>query len=141
MAAPGEPRRYGCSSPVQSCYCFRGLAFANGTAGARGAWNLVSSSETLWFAVGTGILGSLMPYSLELIALRGLAPNAFSILIALEPVFAAFFGWLLLAQHISTLKLLAITVVIAASVLQTISTDKERSAVNLDEAGSVGGAD
>lgn len=110
-------------------------------AGARGAWNLVSSTETLWFAVGTGILGSLVPYSLELIALRGLAPNAFSILIALEPVFAAFFGWLLLAQNISTLKLLAITVVIAASVLQTISTDKERAAVNLDEAGSVGGAD
>lgn len=82
MAAPGEPQRYGCSSPVQSCYCFHARAFANGTVGAHGAWNLVSSSETL-----------------------------------------------------------AIAVVIAASVLQTISTGKERAAVNLDEAGSVGGAD
>ena len=81
---------------------------------------VVSSTNTLWFAIGTGILGSLVPYSLELIALRGLAPNVFSILISLEPVFAAFFGWLLLAQNISTLKLVAIGVVIAASVVQTV---------------------
>lgn len=90
--------------------------------GAGGAWNLVSSTDTVWFAIGTGILGSLVPYSLELIALRGLAPNVFSILISLEPVFAAFFGWLLLAQNISTLKLVAIGVVIAASVVQTVGT-------------------
>ncbi|MGC3880919.1 EamA family transporter [Corynebacterium propinquum] len=90
--------------------------------GAGGAWNLVSSTDTGWFAIGTGILGSLVPYSLELIALRGLAPNVFSILISLEPVFAAFFGWLLLAQNISTLKLVAIGVVIAASVVQTVGT-------------------
>ncbi|ERJ47262.1 hypothetical protein N579_00760 [Corynebacterium pseudodiphtheriticum 090104] len=43
--------------------------------GAGGAWNLVTSTDTLWFAIGTGILGSLVPYSLELIALRGLAPQ------------------------------------------------------------------
>ena len=29
--------------------------------GADGAWNLISSTNTLWFAIGTGILGSLVP--------------------------------------------------------------------------------
>lgn len=49
-----------------------------------------------------------------------LNPNVFSILVALEPVFAAFFGWLLLSQNVSPLKLLAIALVIMASVLQTM---------------------
>lgn len=52
-----------------------------------------------------------------------LNPNVFSILVALEPVFAAFFGWLLLSQNLSPLKLLAIALVIMASVLQTMVPD------------------
>ncbi|MFR9871330.1 EamA family transporter, partial [Corynebacterium striatum] len=88
--------------------------------GGQGAVVLVSDSHLLLLAFGTGLLASLIPYSLEITALRSLNPNVFSILVALEPVFAAFFGWLLLSQNLSPLKLLAIALVIMASVLQTM---------------------
>ncbi|AQS73033.1 EamA family transporter [Corynebacterium ammoniagenes] len=78
-------------------------------------WNFVA------IAVGTAVLASLIPYSLELVALRRLAPNAFSILISLEPVFAGLFGWILLAQNLSVLKISAIVLVVMASILQTLS--------------------
>ena len=63
---------------------------------------------------------------MEFLALRRLAPNVFSILIALEPVFAAFFGWLLLSQNVSQLKLAAIGLVVVASVLQTMAPARGR---------------
>lgn len=85
-----------------------------------GAAKLVSDPQLFALACGTGVLASLIPYSLEFIALKRLAPNVFSILIALEPVFAAFFGWLLLAQGVTALKLTAIALVVAASVVQTM---------------------
>lgn len=88
--------------------------------GVRGAVALASDPNLLLLALGTGVLASLIPYSLEFIALRRLAPNVFSILIALEPVFAALFGWLLLSQNASQLKLAAIGLVVVASVLQTM---------------------
>lgn len=92
--------------------------------GGQGAVVLVSDSHLLLLAFGTGLLASLIPYSLEITALRSLNPNVFSILVALEPVFAAFFGWLLLSQNLSPLKLLAIALVIMASVLQTMVPDR-----------------
>lgn len=86
----------------------------------RGALVLVSDPWLLFVALGTGVLASLIPYSLEFIALKRLAPNMFSILIALEPVFAAFFGWLLLSPGVTALKLTAIALVVLASVVQTM---------------------
>lgn len=86
----------------------------------RGALVLVSDPWLLFVALGTGVLSSLIPYSLEFIALKRLAPNVFSILIALEPVFAAFFGWLLLSPGVTALKLTAIALVVLASVVQTM---------------------
>lgn len=78
-------------------------------------WNLFA------LAVGTAVLASLIPYSLELVALRRLAPNVFSILISLEPVFAGLFGWLLLSQNLSSLKISAILLVVMASIIQTVA--------------------
>jgi len=88
-----------------------------------GAQSLVifSTCNFVAIAVGTAVLASLIPYSLELVALRRLAPNAFSILISLEPVFAGLFGWILLAQNLSVLKISAIILVVMASILQTLS--------------------
>lgn len=94
--------------------------------GAPGAATITTDPSLLLLAAGTGLLASLIPYSLELAALRGLTPNAFSVLIALEPVFAAFFGWLLLAQPVTVLKGAAVCLVVAASILQTLTTSRRR---------------
>lgn len=88
--------------------------------GGTGSLTLLGEPHLLLLTIGTGLLGSLVPYSLELIALRRVRPTTFSILIALEPVFAAFFGWLLLSQAATPLKLVAIAFVVAASIGQTV---------------------
>lgn len=83
-------------------------------------WNLLA------LAVGTAILASLVPYSLELVALRRLEPNVFSVLISLEPVFAGLFGWILLSQNLSALKISAILLVVLASIIQTLAKPSKK---------------
>ena len=44
------------------------------------------------------MLSSLIPYSLEIVALRRLAPGTFGLLMSLEPAFAALAGVIVLSQ-------------------------------------------
>ena len=75
----------------------------------------------LGLALLTALLASVIPYSLELAALRRVPAQVFSILLSLEPAFAALFGWLLLSQPIEGLRLLAIALVVLASMGTTVS--------------------
>ena len=63
-----------------------------------------------------GLLSSVVPYSLEMIALRTLKPSVFGILMSLEPAAAALAGALLLRELLAPLQLLAIACVVAASI-------------------------
>lgn len=94
--------------------------------GTRGIGVILGDTSLLLVAVGTAILASLIPYSLELIAVRQLKPNVFAIFISLEPAFAAAVGWLVLGEAISALKFTAIVLVIAASVNQTLAGRQAR---------------
>lgn len=79
----------------------------------------VTAASDLWLivlAIGTALLGSIIPYTLEFSALRVLPQRVFGILLSLEPATATLAGWMLLGQHASPLRLLAIALVIAASV-------------------------
>ncbi len=69
---------------------------------------------------GIAMLSSLIPYSLELIALRRLTASAFGLLMSLEPAFGAFAGALVLRQHLGAATLVAIGMVIVASVGTTV---------------------
>lgn len=60
-------------------------------------------------------LSSALPYSLEMIALRQLPKQLFSIMMSLEPAVAAVLGWLVLHELLSVSQWLAIGCVIAAS--------------------------
>jgi inner membrane transporter RhtA len=68
-------------------------------------------------AVGlaVAVLGSVLPFTLELAALRQLSAGTFGILLSLEPAVAAFAGAVALAQVPSAIEALAIVLVIAAS--------------------------
>ncbi len=63
-------------------------------------------SSDLWTAehvlkgLGLAVLSSLLPYSLELLALRRLAANVFGILLSLEPAVAALAGLIVLGQRL-----------------------------------------
>lgn len=74
------------------------------------------SSPVLLYGLGVAILSSALPYSLEMIALRQLPKQLFSIMMSLEPAVAAVLGWLVLREFLSLTQWLAIACVIAASV-------------------------
>jgi inner membrane transporter RhtA len=63
-----------------------------------------------------GVLSSVIPYSLEMVALRTMPPRVFGILMSLEPAMAALAAAVLLRELLTPLQLLAIACVTAASV-------------------------
>ena len=71
--------------------------------------------EALWRGAAIAILSSVLPYSLELIALRRLAAHVFGILLSVEPAMAALAGLVVLGQRLSVLQLLGMACVVAAS--------------------------
>lgn len=78
----------------------------------------------LLLAVGTAVLASILPYTLEFFALRRIPQGVFGILLSLEPAFAALFGWLLLSQPITALGMVSIVFVIAASIGTTLTANR-----------------
>jgi inner membrane transporter RhtA len=63
-----------------------------------------------------GLLSSVVPYSLEMVALRTLPPRVFGILMSLEPAAAALAAAVLLGEWLTPPQLLAMACVTAASV-------------------------
>ncbi|MEU3659297.1 EamA family transporter [Streptomyces sp. NPDC032940] len=70
---------------------------------------------TLALGAGVALLSSVLPYTLELLALRRLPAPTFAILMSLEPAIAAAAGFLVLDQALSATQSAAIALVIAAS--------------------------
>ena len=73
------------------------------------------SGNVLLYGLGVAVLSSALPYSLEMVALRQLPKQVFSIMMSLEPAVAAVLGYLLLHERLSLTQWLAIACVIAAS--------------------------
>ncbi|EDY53629.1 MULTISPECIES: EamA family transporter [Streptomyces] len=70
---------------------------------------------TVGLGAGVALMSSVLPYTLELLALRTLPASAFAILMSLEPALAALAGFLILDQSLSPLQALAVALVITAS--------------------------
>ncbi|GAA2247761.1 EamA family transporter [Streptomyces atrovirens] len=69
----------------------------------------------LGLGAAVAVLSSVLPYTLELLALRRLPASTFAILMSLEPALAAAAGFLILDQALSATEAAAIALVIAAS--------------------------
>jgi inner membrane transporter RhtA len=74
--------------------------------------------EPQWLALGAGVAlaSSVVPYSLETEALRRLPASVFGVLMSLEPAVAALAGFLILGQSLGARELVAMALVVAASV-------------------------
>ena len=83
-----------------------------GVSGA-GKWD----APLLATGLGIAILSSLLPYSLELLALRRLSAAVFGILLSLEPAAAALAGLLVLNQRLHPVQLAGMALVVGASAL------------------------
>ncbi|RJS45043.1 EamA family transporter [Nocardioides cavernaquae] len=84
-------------------------AVATGGSALLNPWILVAGALV-------GLLSSVVPYSLELAALRHLAPSTFGILMSLEPAAAALAALLLLGEFLEPLQWCALVCVVVASV-------------------------
>jgi len=71
--------------------------------------------DILWRGAAVAILSSVLPYSLELMALRRLSAQVFGVLLSLEPAVAALAGLVVLGQHLRGLQLVGMALVVAAS--------------------------
>ncbi|QTL01855.1 EamA family transporter [Aquabacter sp. L1I39] len=72
-------------------------------------------------AVGIALLSSAIPYSLEMMALKRLPAQTFSILMSGEPACAALSGFLILGERLSLSQWIAIACVMAASIGSSLS--------------------
>ena len=75
------------------------------------------TGETVAKGLGIALLSSVLPYSLELLALRRLSAQVFGILLSLEPAFAALAGLLVLGQVLEGEQLLGMSLVVLASAM------------------------
>jgi inner membrane transporter RhtA len=69
----------------------------------------------LLVGLGVALLSSVVPYSLELEALRRIPPKVFGVLMSLEPAVAALVGLLVLGEALGPVQWLAILLVVTAS--------------------------
>ncbi|HEV7246490.1 MAG TPA: EamA family transporter [Shinella sp.] len=73
------------------------------------------SPEGLGMMLGLALLVPLVPYALEMIALRRMPMSAFGILMSLEPALGALAGFLVLSQPMTPWQMLGTGLVVAAS--------------------------
>jgi inner membrane transporter RhtA len=80
--------------------------------------------EPRLLAVGlaVAVLSSVIPYSVEVEALRRLKPSVFGVLMSLEPAMAALAGFIVIGQDLSALDVVAMALVITASIGATRHT-------------------
>lgn len=76
----------------------------------------------LLLGAGLALFSSVLPFSLEMHALRTMPTRTFSILMSLEPVAAAFSGWLLLREHLTGGQWLAVAFIVLASMGAILTT-------------------
>ncbi|MEV8373337.1 EamA family transporter [Kribbella sp. NPDC056861] len=91
---------------------------------------ITAGSELLhWHSLAIGLaialLSSVLPYSLETLALRRMKPVVFGILMSIEPAVGATAGFLILSQRLAAVQLAGMACVVAASISITRSSRTE----------------
>ena len=91
--------------------------------GLHGATQVAAAGRPflLLVALGMAVLASVVPYTLELAAMRRAPRRVFGILLILEPGVATLAGWALLGQGVSPVALAAVAAVVLASVGATLT--------------------
>jgi inner membrane transporter RhtA len=100
----------------------RGLAVAMGIAallmvvpGTAAAGSDLLDPGAAAVGAATGVFSSVIPYSLELEALRRIATGTFGVLMSMEPAVAALIGLIALGQGLATFDVIGIALVVVAS--------------------------
>jgi inner membrane transporter RhtA len=84
--------------------------------GILGAGSALLNPRLLLLGAGVALLSSVVPYSLEMAALRRISPSAFGVFMSLEPAIAALIGWLVLREALELRAVLALVLVTTAAI-------------------------
>ncbi|MFI7093510.1 EamA family transporter [Streptomyces lydicus] len=84
--------------------------------GIAGAGSALIDPVTVGLGAAVAMMSSVLPYTLELLALRKLPASGFAVMMSLEPAAAATAGFLVLHQALGWAEVLAIGLVVVASV-------------------------
>lgn len=82
------------------------------------------NSSILLPTLGVATFSSALPFTFELIALKGLPEKTFSITLSVEPAIAALSGFVFLREALTPLQLAAMVLVIVASLGSTLTAKK-----------------
>ena len=100
-----------------------GLALAMGVAalvltpmGVTSAGAKFLEPKFLLIGIGISLLSSVIPYSLEIEALRRLPTRVFGLLMSTEPAIAALVGFLVLGEAVELRSLIAIVLITIATI-------------------------
>ena len=75
--------------------------------------------------IGLAVLTPLLPYALEMLALRKMSTRAFGIFMSMEPAISAVLGYVILAQRLSPRQISGIGCVVVASAITAVRSKDE----------------
>jgi inner membrane transporter RhtA len=75
--------------------------------------------------IGLAVLTPLLPYALEMMALRKMSTRAFGIFMSMEPAISAVLGFVILAQRLSLRQISGISCVVIASAITAVRSKEE----------------
>lgn len=78
----------------------------------------------LSLGAAVAVLSSVVPYSLELLALRRVSPRAFGVMMSLDPALAAAAGFAVLGQQLALREWAALGLVVAANIGNSLSASR-----------------
>lgn len=85
-----------------------------------------SRIASCWLPLGyAGVLSMGVAYTLQIVGQKRVAPSAAALLMSLESVFAALFGWLLLHETMTRAEVLGCVLVFAAVIISQLPEKKE----------------
>lgn len=84
------------------------------------------SGAGVLYAVGAGVLSSVVPYAADLVALRRVPPRLFGVLMSIHPVLAALAGLVLLHQVLGPHEWTGIAIVVTANALAVAASRNRR---------------
>ena len=91
---------------------------------------MIHAGAALWapailpWAVAVAVLSSAIPYSLEMIALRGIPKRSFGVMLSAEPAIGALAGLVILHERLAASQWAAIAAIVTASVGTILTTGR-----------------
>jgi inner membrane transporter RhtA len=83
--------------------------------------------EVLGLGLAVGVMSSVVPYSLELVALRRVTPRAFGVMMSLDPALATAAGFIVLGQHLDLREWVALALVVGANLGNTLAGSRQEA--------------